>query len=1013
MNRISFKGYAQQGKFDPIKLPDQTAKIAQEGERTLRGMRAVRDQDRRNRDDYESALKQKNAEETRNRQQNFDFDTQMRKNYREAINQNYKTEIQSIRQEGDNQAQTWKALSDLSKTASEYHSKYKEKKDQEDELAGMNAVYASGITIDEWRTLRRGEAEIDATDATVNDMIASMQKRGISVSQIDQLRNLSGKRLYGARKAMAQKGGQEYGMYLAQSAEEEVIINGRKTSLARAKADGDLKAIPQILNQLRTKYLSKFTGMDPAFANEYLFKGMRQTEGSYNTQLANEMTKQVSAKLADEDNARVKTEWEISGAQGFYENLTLGGGDRGANRKKGIKSLTLMAQAGVFGVDDLDALKALSIPIPGSNNTSTFGEVFATDLISLQDAVDRKVSQDRTKANATERAAQDRFIEYVLTNRPPDGYTEDQHKEWEAKWIKQFGSTPPGDIQNMDSQEEITDEESREELLGIVSRGGTITSKRLTSGRYSGKIFEEFRKYAQSDASSEATKLEVKSLMAVPREMLDDMQSMNASSASLQMQAIISRDLQQKVAQIMSVGDKDMNQAYAEAIPAIRAELERGKTGNDGKPGEGRYAMTGGFGADSTFNILQKVPTDNTRDIIRNFKERVSEDASIVYESVVLDPSSINTLKQTYKQGTLPAWAWKAAELIRMDPFEFAEAQLSLAGMIDKPVRPPEAEVYGYTNEEFQHLLRSAPSSAKTSRAMALTARSNGESPYKPILNLIASKESRSTDPENDGYDAMNTGGADFGHTAYGSGTGVEAFGQKLTAMSVAEVMRLQAKGSLHASGRYQIIGSTLKGLVQKGIVDEDELYSPDVQDRLAIELFHGRVGKFIDANNEEIVGLGQEWIGLQKLPREVILQSLRNTAANLENPNFDPSMMRDEIVYRVGNIGPTSTGAHLDVKQVGLDFFGRKTLDQYLGYKTAEGFRPLSDGVTVPGGEFGASRSYGKHLGWDYAMPEGTPVVLRKGAKVVGIQKNTGHGDRLTIALPDGRQFEILHGKG
>ena len=1012
MNRISFKGYAQQGKFDPIKLPDQTAKIAQEGERTLRGMRAVREQDRKNRDSYESVLRQKNADEAQNRQKNFDFDTQMRKNYRDALNQNYKTEIGNLRTEGDQTAETWKSISALSKTATEAYGKYKDKKDQEDEIAGMNAVYASGITIDEWQSLTRGEAEIQATDASVNDMIETMKARGISPSRIDELRNLSGKRLYGARKAMAQKGGQDYGMYLAQSAEREVIINGQPTSLARAKADGNLKAVPQILNQLRTAYIAKFAGMDPAFANEYLFKGMRQTESSYNANLANELTQQISAKLATEDTARVKSEWDSTGAKGFYDNLTLNGGDRGANRARDLKSLTLMAQAGSFGTSDLEELKSLPITIPGSNKPTTFGEFYDTELIALQDAVDRKISQDRTKANADEREAQDAFVEHFLTNRPPEGYTEEQHAKIEKDWVREFGTTPDAAIQAMDSQEEIKDEEATEELLALRSAGKEISRQRLTSGRYSAKVVDKFWSRSKDEATTKATDLEVKALLALPKEYLDGVQAVNASSQAMQMQAILTRDLSNKVSEIMAAGDKNLNEAYAEAIPQLKVEMERGKAGRDGSKGEGKYAMSGQFGVDAKFEVLSDVKTSNNRQILQDFKTAVAEDASVVYENVVLSKPALGVLKQSYDKGSLPAWGWKAAELIQMDPFEFAEKQLELAGMLDKPKRPPEAEVYGYTDAEFQRLLKSAPSSAKTARAMALTSQRVGGSPYAPILNLIASKESRSTDPENDGYDAMNTGGADQGRTAFGSGTGTDAFGQKLTQMSVAEVMRLQSKGALHASGRYQIIGSTLKGLVNKGIVDQDELYSPEVQDRLAIELFHGRVGKFIDADGEEVVGLGQEWVGLQKLPRSVILQSLRNTAANLDNPNFNPEMMRNEIVYRVGGIGPTSTGPHLDVKQVGLDFFGRKTLDQYIGYKTAEGFQPLSTGVTVAGGEFGAARSYGEHRGWDYAMPKGTPVVLKNGAKVVAIQKDTGHGDRLTIGLPDGRQFEILHGK-
>lgn len=1005
MNRISFKGYAQQGNFDPIKLPDATAKLAQEGERTLRGMKAVRDQDRRNRDSYESALTQKNRDEFSNRQANFDFDTQMRRNYREALNKNYETEIASIRKESDQKAKVWESLSSLSKTATEFAGKYKEKKDKEDQLAGMNAVYASGITYEEWQQLRNGEAEINATDATINDLTVKLQARGISVSQIDQLRNLSGKREYGARMAYAQKGGEEYGLYLAEMGDKEVEINGQPTSLARARANGDLKVIPQILNQLRTEYISKYSGTDPAFANEYLFKGMRRTEQSFNINIANEITQQTSAKLAAEDDARVKSSWDASGAQGFYDNITLNGGDKRSNRIKSLKSLTLMAQAGQFSQEDYNQLSTLPIKIPGSNKIGTFGEVYGTDMIALRNAVDTKSSQDRTKAADEERETKKQTLEYYYSKRPDGGYTQEQLDQIAKAWTKEFNEAPPSEIQAMDSQEEIADKEAREELLGKISRGEPIERRYLTSGRFSGRIVQEFQ--VREPTKSKATDLAVKALLAIPREELGDIGNPNAGSAALKMQGIISRDLSQKVQTRMAQGDVNIDQAYQESIAELTKDL------GEGSKGKGRYAITGTPGtAGATYSILSESYSNDNGEIVRKFVEQASKDPTVINDTVLFDQPELDALKRGYKNGTMPAWAWKSAELMNMNPYDLAEAQLSLAGMMEKPERPPEAEVYTYTDTEFQRLLKNRPSSAKTARAMGLTAQNAGESPYAPILNLIASKESRSTDPENDGYDAMNTGGADRGHTAFGSGTGNETFGQKLTSMSVAEVMRLQSRGSLHASGRYQIIGSTLKGLVNKGVVDQDELYSPEVQDRLAIELFHGRVGKFIDANGEEVAGLGQEWVGLQNLPRQVIIQSLRNTAANLDNPNFNPEMMRNEIVYRVGNIGPTSTGAHLDVKQVGRDFFGRRTLDQYIGYKTAEGFQPLSTGVTVNGGEFGASRSYGEHRGWDYAMPAGTPVVLKRGAKIVAVEKNTGHGDRLTIGLPDGRQFEILHGK-
>ena len=156
---------------------------------------------------------------------------------------------------------------------------------------------------------------------------------------------------------------------------------------------------------------------------------------------------------------------------------------------------------------------------------------------------------------------------------------------------------------------------------------------------------------------------------------------------------------------------------------------------------------------------------------------------------------------------------------------------------------------------------------------------------------------------------------------------------------------------------------------------------------------------------------MGQEWEGLKKVDPAYLTDVMQQVRTNLQNERFDVERMRPEIVYRVGNIGPTSTGSHLDVKDVKGTFFGRKSLDEYIGFQTAEGITPLSAGVTVSGGEFGASRSYGQHLGWDYAMPAGTPVVLRNGARRISSVR-TEHGEKLTIGLPDGRRFTFLHGE-
>ena len=113
-------------------------------------------------------------------------------------------------------------------------------------------------------------------------------------------------------------------------------------------------------------------------------------------------------------------------------------------------------------------------------------------------------------------------------------------------------------------------------------------------------------------------------------------------------------------------------------------------------------------------------------------------------------------------------------------------------------------------------------------------------------------------------------------------------------------------------------------------------------------------------------------------------------------------------LVYTAGNIGPTSTGPHLDVKQVGGAQFAPTALDNYIEVDDPElGVVPLS---RVPiTGDFASHTARGSH-GIDYGLYSGTKIYAKNGARVIS-NTPTEHGDKLLIQLPDGKQYTFLHG--
>ena len=93
MRNLSFRGYAQSKGFDPLKVPDETWKLQDETERTLRGMREVRSQNLQNRNDQLEALKSNARKEEIQRDRNFNLDQEFKKAYHDAEMQHYKTRI--------------------------------------------------------------------------------------------------------------------------------------------------------------------------------------------------------------------------------------------------------------------------------------------------------------------------------------------------------------------------------------------------------------------------------------------------------------------------------------------------------------------------------------------------------------------------------------------------------------------------------------------------------------------------------------------------------------------------------------------------------------------------------------------------------------------------------------------------------------------------------------------------------------------------------------------------------
>ncbi len=126
---------------------------------------------------------------------------------------------------------------------------------------------------------------------------------------------------------------------------------------------------------------------------------------------------------------------------------------------------------------------------------------------------------------------------------------------------------------------------------------------------------------------------------------------------------------------------------------------------------------------------------------------------------------------------------------------------------------------------------------------------------YGPLLGLIADVESKGN------YNAY------FGNAANSS--------INFTTMTIGQVLDWQTKfinqgNPSSAVGRYQIVNTTLSGLVYQHAINRDELYDQKMQDKLAVKLLERR-GSIAYVNDELTrdqfaANLAKEWASLPKV---------------------------------------------------------------------------------------------------------------------------------------------------
>jgi hypothetical protein len=1023
MESRKYQGYAQSSGFDPVRVPDTVSRIAREGDRTLRGMRDIQGQQADNQASYINSLERKQSLERQNRDEVFRFNEGQRKRV-------YEDEMRVLQRQGDVDPgatqSNLKALSQFSETIGKVAFDFAKKKSQEDELYGKNLVFQYGLTPQIMQEYEQNKGKIDKTATTVNGVVNQLEFNGIPIDVLEKFRGLSGRKLYGATVAYAIQGGENYALFRAQNSSTPIPFNGGQITLDGAKSEEEWEAASTFI---RTKYLQLYGGVNNALLDEHMFPRMRQSEITQKGAFLKGLYEVKETNVKEEKARDLRSAVASNPGEGLlnyiqreagYDPTT--GKNRewlGPKRAEAFKLLTELAKKRLITSAQVAEMERYEY-IHNDGTTRRLGESFDTDFFDLKRAVYEAERSKFEEQEFNEVRTGDQLEEMFLKKQQTEGFSDSELEQAADAYRNATGGRESSVLKNIKSTEKMQDEVARQQLQYLANRN-LLTSKELLSGKYSEIVVEGFKTAAKNGDSlgavdQAAVKKNLDFLNRRARELRGDTSTdKRDSSAQAWVEMEIESIYRQKILSEINKGNRDG--ALEVASDYVNNLLWSGY-----KEKKGQFALTDqvkslnpyvGMGKASSF--VEQV--NRATGIL----QRVDADRTYLGREVILRPDELKQLEAFQRGGgSIPSIIMTLAQKNRqLSPVDIINAQLQAAR---KPLLIPvmSEQVRQGLTPMMRRILEYRPSTANTYQAFSAAPAAD---PYRPLLDLIASKESTSYG----GYDAMNRGGYSA-HEPIGSADSKQVFGAGLSQMTVAQVRDLQNRKAVFAAGRYQIIPKTLSGLLagKYGFtgVNPNDPFNAVTQDKLAVALLRGRAGRFFNNSetlSEAIRGMGNEWSGLEKISPKVLGQHLERAKVALNSQNYwrQADNMRTNVVYKIGSLGYGSTGPHLDLKRVdrgstqttGSVRINPTEVDNFVEVQVKGKWKPLSKGTTITDGEDDHRNRSRSSYGIDYAADSGTPVRLKNGATVVGSFKGDQGTDHLIIELPDGRRFQFLHG--
>ena len=872
MKDIKYQEQTRQSTFaqNSIALPDESSKILAAAKDQVNRMEKNRQDELQYRQQYLRGLQENAWESRKNRADNYRLEQDYNKDYIKALNVRLAADKNKIKLQAQAQQDLYKNLANFSNIALSAIQAVDQKVAEDASAMGKYLGVMGGLTPASILFKSKAYQATEAGQTAINSYVNSLRLKGVDQQTINSLQNMSGRQLIAAQQYALSTAGDNSDLWIQENSAKVYNVEGLgPISLQEALSGrGSPEVVSKLLDQMLFDQIKGWEqnqgtkGYNASFISDHFMPGWKRASKKIRAEYAVTHNK---VQMVDAVNKRKEETLGIIKGFGGFDNPDLGqsisnlileraGGDTnyvGYQKQLLFTDMLSAVESGEFSMNNIYKLGNTWVTIPGQGK-KLFKDHYKYEYGSLIAGSQARATKETNQQDIAFVAFDEEVKKGVIASkaRLRRSLNAEEVQELKQTYIEKGYEIPRW----VDSEgiSEVLSDEIAEQVIKSKIGLGLWTTKEAQSGRYSENLLAKYDKQVQDgiNAGSEhivdGQRAGIKAAIAEAATQL----AVNPSQRSYEVQAlsgIALAELEERVSNAMLYSTySNVDDAWNKEGDLLRREIEAG-TGKWAlkKQAGGEIDLKGGFAYfDSPYNgSIDQVTKDMTR--------AVRDDGDIINQKEFYPENIILATNNIARTKEVPQWALNVAHNYKnLNPYDIINLGRELHGL-------ERIEIPGYpqVDRRFMTMLEHKSSKWKTMQAVSHTNKlhSPGFDALSETLRW-SRRENVQIDQQFDGYDAAVVGNVGSSQTV----TGLSAFQTPLVEMTVDSVLELQSQGRLTEAGAYSANAKQINLLLSQGIIQRDDVFNQETQDRIGRELIYRQISHFETNDGDIIDGVGQ-----------------------------------------------------------------------------------------------------------------------------------------------------------